>query len=145
MASQLGTLTLPDTWFRPPFWDLPVLQLLRPDSSNLPCLYLTFHLEYPWVLSRFCLVCHAIKLHIYMYIFHEESKSFTLLGASPACIRVIFLLEKNPALSEVQKYVFDSVETPFNKRQYFCFDMIMWQGCVSSRKIERLAIIKISK
>ena len=38
----------------PPFWDLLVLQLLKPDSSNLPCLYSTFHLEYPLVLSRFC-------------------------------------------------------------------------------------------
>ena len=36
------------------FWDMLVLQLLRPDSSNLPCLYSTFHLEYPWVLCRFC-------------------------------------------------------------------------------------------
>ena len=35
-ASQQGTLTLPDTWFRPPFWDLQILQLLRPNSSNLP-------------------------------------------------------------------------------------------------------------
>ena len=32
-----------------PFWDLLVLQLLRPDSSNS----LTFDLEYPLVLSRF--------------------------------------------------------------------------------------------
>ena len=54
VASQQGTLTLPDTWFRPKFWDLLVLQLLRPNSSNLPCLYSTFHLEYPLVLSRFC-------------------------------------------------------------------------------------------
>ena len=54
VTSQQGTLTLPDTWFRPPFWDLLVLQLLRPDSSNLPCLYSTFHLEYTLVLSRFC-------------------------------------------------------------------------------------------
>ena len=37
-----------------PIWDLLMLQLLRPNSSNLPCLYLTFHLEYPLVLSRFC-------------------------------------------------------------------------------------------
>ena len=51
--SQQGTLTLPDTWFRPPFWDLLMLQLLRPNSSNLPCLCSTFHLEYPLVLSRF--------------------------------------------------------------------------------------------
>ena len=53
---QQGTLTLPDTWFRPPFWDLlhvVMLQLLRPNSLNLPCLYSTFHLEYPLVLSRF--------------------------------------------------------------------------------------------
>ena len=53
VASQQGTLTLPDTWFRPPFWDLLMLQLLRPNSSNLPCLYSTFHLEYPLVLFRF--------------------------------------------------------------------------------------------
>ena len=55
VACQQGTLTLPDTWFRPPLWDLLVLQLLRPDSSNLPYLYSTFHIEYPLVLSRFCL------------------------------------------------------------------------------------------
>ena len=60
VASQQGTLTLPDTWFRPPFWDLLVLQLVRPDSSNLPCLYSTFRLEYPLVLSRCCFIirCH---------------------------------------------------------------------------------------
>ena len=45
VASQQETLTLPDTGFRPPFWDLLMLQLLRPNSSNLPCLYSTFHLE----------------------------------------------------------------------------------------------------
>ena len=54
VACQQGTLTLPDTWFRPPFWDLLMLQLLRQNSSNLPCLYSTFHQEYPLVLSRFC-------------------------------------------------------------------------------------------
>ena len=54
VACQQGTLTLPDTWSRPPFWDLLGLQLLRPDSSNLPCLNSTFHIEYPLVLSRFC-------------------------------------------------------------------------------------------
>ena len=59
VASQQGTLTLPDTWFRPPFWDLLMLQLLRPNSSNLPCIYSTFHLEYPLVLSRFCHVIGA--------------------------------------------------------------------------------------
>ena len=54
VACQQGTLTLPDTWFRPPFWDLLVLQLLQQLFSNLPCLYSTFHFEYPSVLSRLC-------------------------------------------------------------------------------------------
>ena len=45
LLCQQGTLTLPDTWFRPPLWDLLVFQWSRPDSSNLPCLYSTFHLE----------------------------------------------------------------------------------------------------
>ena len=114
VACQQGTLTPPDTWFRPlfgelacalivetsfptlhrlmtipnltfielrevsmehlrwmwhasrerlpfrtpvsvsPLWDLLVLQLFSSDSSNLPCLYSTFHLEYPLVLSWFC-------------------------------------------------------------------------------------------
>ena len=54
VACQQGTLTLPDTWFRPSFWDFLVLQLLSPDSSSFPCLYSTFHLEYSLVLSRFC-------------------------------------------------------------------------------------------
>ena len=67
VASQQGTLTLPDTWFRPSFWDLLMLQLLRPNSSNLPCLYSTFHLEYPLVLSRFCLVI-VPKLTMKKYI-----------------------------------------------------------------------------
>ena len=49
-------------WFRPPFWDLLMLQLLRPNSSNLPCLNSTFHIEYPLVLSRFCLLIHALLL-----------------------------------------------------------------------------------
>ena len=40
----------------PPFRDLLVLQFLRPDSSNLPCLYSTFRLQYSLVPSRFCSV-----------------------------------------------------------------------------------------
>ena len=68
VASQQGTLTLPDTWFRPHFWDLLMLQLLRPNSLNLPCLYSTFHLEYPLVLYRFCFqdwyVYHLRKMDI---------------------------------------------------------------------------------
>ena len=44
----------------PPSWDLLVLQLLRPDSSNLPCLYSTCHLEYPLVISRFSFIYNPL-------------------------------------------------------------------------------------
>ena len=130
VACQQGTLTTPDTWFRPlygglhvlsllrpvfptlhqfndrteldfprierfpwsicngcgmpagsaypsghlvpsPFWDLLMLQLLRPNSSNLPCLYSTFHLEYPLVLSRFCLL---FMLLIYLIVNYLNRK-----------------------------------------------------------------------
>ena len=68
VASQQGTLTLPDTWFRPPFWDLLMPQLLRPNSSNLPCLYSTFHLEYPLVLSRFYLDFNLCQHYFRTYV-----------------------------------------------------------------------------
>ena len=45
VASQRRMLTLLDTWFRPPFGDLLMLQLLRPVLPNLPYLFSTFHLE----------------------------------------------------------------------------------------------------
>ena len=70
VASQQGTLTIPDTWFRPPFWDLLMFQLLTPNSSNLPCLYSTFHLEYPLVLSRFC--------SLYSIFLQTKNNLFTL-------------------------------------------------------------------
>ena len=78
VACHQGTLTLPDSWFLPPLWDLLVLQLLRPHSSNLPCLYSTSHLEYPLVLSRFCFamflrlyfndVFSCFPIHLYHFI-----------------------------------------------------------------------------
>ena len=80
VASQQGTLTLPDTWFRPPFWDLLMLQLLRPNSSNLPCLYSTFHLEYPLVLSRFYFLMYFSKFDRIMVDFRfqrrEKARTF---------------------------------------------------------------------
>ena len=41
-----GKLTLPDTWFRSPFWDLFMLQLMRPVLPNLPYIFLDFS---PWI------------------------------------------------------------------------------------------------
>ena len=67
---QQGTLNLPDTWFRPPFGDCLVHELLRPDSSNLSCLYSTFHLEFPLVLSRFRLVKIIKKYFQDFYLFY---------------------------------------------------------------------------
>ena len=74
VACQQGTLTLPDTWFRPPFLEFLVLQLLRPDSSNWTCLYSTFHLECPLVLSRFCL--DRTHIMFYDFIFVYKCKLF---------------------------------------------------------------------
>ena len=76
VTSQQGTLTLPDTWFRPPFWDLLMLQLLRPNSSILPCLYSTFHLEHPLVLSRFCFLPSC--LHILSKVFRSTANQHIL-------------------------------------------------------------------
>ena len=59
-----------------PLWDLLVLQLLRPDSSNLPCLYSTFHLEYPLVLSRFCSILLKVKLKM---IFQTSATNFFIV------------------------------------------------------------------
>ena len=75
VACQQGTLTLPDTWFRPPYWDLLMLQLLRPNSSSLPYLYSTFHLEYPFVLSRFCLV----KQNYIFFLLFKQNLNMTTL------------------------------------------------------------------
>ena len=44
---------------------LHFILLLRPNSSNLPCLYSTFHLEYPLVLSRFCFKLWPESYNVY--------------------------------------------------------------------------------
>ena len=54
VACQTGMLTLWTPGSVPPFWDLLMLQLLRPVFLNFPCLFSTFHFEYTSVLSRFC-------------------------------------------------------------------------------------------
>ena len=109
VASQQGTLTLLDTWFRPSFWDLLMLQLLRPNSSNLPCLYSTFHLEYPLVLSRFCLSLSAfLKVNNLSYIkvnaghfplhnfrcghWSEETLNFTSLHKTKSVVEIMVLI-----------------------------------------------------
>ena len=68
VAYQQGTLTLPDTWFRPPIWDLLMLQLLRPEFTNLSCLYSTFHFEYPSVLSHFGLIRMSWDCRLFIWL-----------------------------------------------------------------------------
>ena len=97
---QQGTLSLPDTWFRPPFWDLLMLQLLRPNSSNLPCLYSTFHLEYPLVLSRFCFKTIDMGLQMSQASKHMESTSGHTLNFCPSLVKYNL---KNMNLSSAQR------------------------------------------
>ena len=76
-----GERFLPDTWFRSLLWDLLVLQLLRPDSSNLPCLYSTFHLEYPLVLSWFCLRFAELNLSLTFYLIAPDFHTSFVTGS----------------------------------------------------------------
>ena len=62
-ATGKGTLTLPDTWFRPPPPPLGVLlmlQLLRPFLPNLPYLFSTFCLITPRYFLNFALYRYYI-------------------------------------------------------------------------------------
>ena len=53
-ASQQGTLTLPDNWFRP-FWGLAYAPIVETGFAELAVIK-TFHLEHPSILSRICFV-----------------------------------------------------------------------------------------
>ena len=51
-----------------------VLQLLRQDISNLPCLYSTFHLENPLILSRFRLLLFMATYLLSVFSAYFERK-----------------------------------------------------------------------
>ena len=75
---------LVDTWFRPLFWDLLVPKLLRPDSANLPCLYSTFHLEYPWYFLGFAsnnsrYFYFAVMRNNYFFLFRRRTMYNTVM------------------------------------------------------------------
>ena len=42
LASQWGTLTLPDTWFRPPFWGLAYAPIVETSFTELAISFLDF-------------------------------------------------------------------------------------------------------
>ena len=52
------------------FWDLLMLQSLRPIFPSLPCLFSTFRLEYPSVLSRFRLWIPILRHSLMAPIFN---------------------------------------------------------------------------
>ena len=103
----------PDTWFRPPIWDLLMLQLLRPNSSNLPCLYSTFHLEYPLqlVLSRFCLMIYWIQPQ-YILLLGEQVITIFL------CIKRV-RLNWNVIVNDAQSATYPSHGAPCPARDLF--------------------------
>ena len=53
VACQQGMLTLPDTWFRPPLWDLLVLQLLRQIPRTCHVFTRLFTSNTPWYFLDF--------------------------------------------------------------------------------------------
>ena len=68
VACQQGKLTFPDTWSRS-YLDLLLLQLLRPVSPLLPCLFSTFQLAYPSALFCFEPLYLGLSCFTYMYVF----------------------------------------------------------------------------
>ena len=95
VTCQQGTLFLLDTLLRPPFWDLLMFKLLRPDSPNLPCLYSTFHLEYPLVISWVCFTSASVLFIFYFYhhicLCNDFYGFFLLDGCwSSVCIRIYY-------------------------------------------------------
>ena len=62
------------------------------NSSNLPCLYSTFHLEYPLVLSRFCLL---LQTRAISFLYLKQS-----IGA--LYVMVDFMRKGYPELSGTQ-------------------------------------------
>ena len=63
----------------------------------------------------------------YMFSMRKVKASHNAAG-SPTSIRVILFVAKKPALSKVQRYVFDSLlKHQLTKRQHFSLNKIMWQ------------------
>ena len=73
VAYHLGIFTLPDTWFRP-FFGLAYAPIVETSFPELAVSFLDFYLEYPSVLSRFCL--EILRIHTWLSIlFHNTFKT----------------------------------------------------------------------
>ena len=83
LACQQGTLTPPDTWFRP-IWDLHIFYLLRPILfPNLSLFVRTMHFKHPSVLSPLCILrniatnveCWRSRTHAYFFFLTAVTSS----------------------------------------------------------------------
>ena len=93
----------------PPFWDLLMLQLLRPVLLNLPCLFSTFHLEY--TLGTF-----SILLYMILYA------SLSILvrwypGSCAVLLRQIFLGFASPYVYHLTILIYRSYQRSFISRE----------------------------
>ena len=66
VAYQQEALTLLDTWFRLPFWDLLMLLFLRTVFPNSPCLFRLFDLNTPRYFLDFASAQPTLIDHSYM-------------------------------------------------------------------------------
>ena len=90
-----------------------MLQLLRPNSSNLPCLYSTFHLEYPLVLSRFCFLSSNIPSSPAYGVVISQLIRYARVCSSYKC----FILRTRRLSSKLikQEYLFERLKSSFRK------------------------------
>ena len=116
-----GTLTLPDTWFRPTFWDFFMLQLLRPVFPNLPCHFPTFHRRYPSALPRFCF-CFLLFYQVFIQganlgVSNPEILYFAPISLGIKAYRFLRLFKTTPT---------DRVKSVRNR----CEIEFLWRFCV---------------
>ena len=102
-----------------PCGDWLVLQLLRPDSSNLPCLYSAFHLEYPWVLFRFFIIVPSSSITLNRVgpqdvdLAQPSTFSCTTSPASrPATVVTWYIQRTGQSEAEIQNNVTNSTTPP---------------------------------
>ena len=81
-----------------PFWDLLMLQLLRPNSSNLPCLYSTFSSRIPLGTFSILLKNATPKCKIWTYTIYSWF-------AMKLPLRILFFLKLTSLICCVKKSV----------------------------------------
>ena len=131
-----GNAYLQDTWFRP-ILGLANAPIVETKLPNLPCLYSTFHLEYPLVLSRFCFtdkskgIMHKCQSEQYLYNFQfNNSRKLRLRQNIPfvkwfqgRLTRIMVKHEIN--FTYLDKFIIDPLTNEF---LLFPFTLGYWRG-----------------